>query len=333
MLWLYFHFILSFMRLPDPLQHAIDSLVRESPFPDIEKAREELTERYRQEARKEYISSKAHRLSYVATRVPATYQVNHKVLGELALHASNHELRSLLDLGSGPGSVMWAASHVLSTLDKIQLIERDKELGLIGKKLALHSAQQSVRNACWEFEDLKRWQVKESFDLVTLSYVIGELTDEENRTLIEKGWEAANKFFVIIEPGTPAGFERIRKARTHLISLGAQVIAPCPHNASCPMAGQDWCHFSARVERSFIHRRAKQATLGIEDEKFSYVIVSKILSILPKARVLSHPLKRPGHIYLKLCTEEGLKQEIVSKKRGDFYKIARKLEWGDIVEI
>ncbi len=95
------------------------------------------------------------------------------------------------------------------------------------------------------------------------------------------------------------------------------------------MKGGDWCHFAERVARTSLHRKIKGGSLGHEDEKFSYVIVSKTQGNLPPARILRHPLKHPGNITFTLCAQEGLKQEIVSKRTPDKYKKARKLEWGD----
>ena len=37
---------------------------------------------------------------------------------------------------------------------------------------------------------------------------------------------------------------------------GANILAPCPHARPCPLAAPDWCHFSARVARSRLHREA-----------------------------------------------------------------------------
>ncbi len=95
------------------------------------------------------------------------------------------------------------------------------------------------------------------------------------------------------------------------------------------MAGGDWCHFAARVERSSLHRRLKGGSLGYEDEKFSYVAATKEPFSLPDSRILTHPERHSGHIILKLCTSEGVQHPTISKKMGPLYKQARKAEWGD----
>ncbi len=318
------------MNIPEKLQYAIEMLTQHRSFADISQARHELTEKYdpKQNTGK-FISSQDQRLAYLAARMPATYVVIKKVLNEVKQRAENNEIQSLLDLGAGPGSVMWAASEVFTQLEKIHLVEKDAALADIGKKIARHHNHPAILQAEWKIQDLEKLEIRACFDLITLSYVIGELPASAILPLIEKCWKSTEKILVIIEPGTPTGFERIRTVRRHLISLGAYLTAPCPHAEACPMSGGDWCHFSERVERSFLHRYVKQGSLGYEDEKYSYVAVSKTPCKLPSARILRHPLKRSGHIQFTLCTPEGLMQEVISKKSGDAYKHARKLEWGD----
>ena len=112
-------------------------------------------------------------------------------------------------------------------------------------------------------------------DLVIASYVIGELAPDRLPRLADALWSAAAGMLLVVEPGTPAGFARIRALRAHLIAQGAHVVAPCPHDRACPIVDPDWCHFSQRLNRSRAHRQVKGADLSYEDEKFSYVALAR----------------------------------------------------------
>ena len=95
------------------------------------------------------------------------------------------------------------------------------------------------------------------------------------------------------------------------------------------MTGADWCHFAARVERSALHRRLKGGALGHEDEKFTYVAVSRVPVVPVPARVVRHPLRRPGHAALELCTPTGLVRRAVTKRERQAWRAARRARWGD----
>ncbi len=48
------------------------------------------------------------------------------------------------------------------------------------------------------------------------------------------------------------------------------------------------------------------------------------------ARVLAPPRQSKGRVELKLCLPEGLSDDVlVSKRDGDAYRVARRLDWGD----
>lgn len=319
------------MNLPEKLQEAIEKEAARFRLHDVLEARETLTDRYRQRHphQQTFMTTEAQRCAYIAARMPATYAVIHRVLTEVRSRSPENTIRSLLDLGAGPGSVMWAACDIFPDIVQATLAEKDADLASLGKRLATHSESIPVRNASWLLQDLEKPTDFTRHDLITLSYSVGELSTSIVQPLIEACWNSTDQFLVVIEPGTPAGFERIRSIRSQLIALGAHLVAPCPHALACPMTEGDWCHFSQRVDRSSLHRRIKTGSLGYEDEKFSYIAVSKTPCALPQSRILRHPLKRSGHVILTLCTKDGIQQTNVSKKTPEFYKQVRKLEWGD----
>lgn len=316
--------------MPEKLQEAIAKEFNKASQSCVAAAREDLTARYRSSAKQDkLISHDAHRLAYIAARMPATYAVVCRVLEEICARAPQMHFSSLLDLGAGPGTVMWAASDVLKKIQKMTLLENDEGLAAIGKRLAEYDKERFRYTVEWILTDIRQAQHFPQHDLIVMSYSIGEIEPNLIPSIIEKCWTATEKMLVIIEPGTPKGFERIRSIRDQLIDLGGYMVAPCPHREACPMEGGNWCHFAERVERTSLHRRLKEGTLGHEDEKYSYVVFSKTPIDLPTARILRHPEKRSGHVHLTLCTLDGLKQEIVSKRTPEAYRIARKASWGN----
>lgn len=236
---------------------------------------------------------------------------------------------TLLDLGSGPGTVMWAAAESFQELEQVTLIERDHNLIEIGKRLAAYSDDPRIVSAGWVKADLQRDMEYEPHDAVFISYSLGELDEKTARRLIQRAWQAAKQVVAVVEPGTPKGYSNVLAVRRELIELGANVVAPCPHALTCPMSmTKDWCHFAQRLERSSLHRRAKFGSKSYEDEKYSYFVGAKPGVDLPDARIVRHPYKQKGHVSLELCTADGLKKIIVSKKDKEAYKRARKAEWG-----
>ena len=170
-------------------------------------------------------------------------------------------------------------------------------------------------------------------DLVTLSYVLDELSKAEGEALVDALWAKTDGLLVIVEPGTPAGWRRLMSVRSRLLAAGGHLVAPCPHSQACPLVEPDWCHFSQRVERSRVHRLAKSGTVPYEDEKFAYLAVSRAPGAsLPaaSARVLAPVRSGSGKVRLKLCTSEGAAENrLVTRREGEAFRVARRLEWGD----
>jgi len=327
-------------NLPLDLKEAIQEEIKKCRLGLLQKPREELGSRYREEAKRkaitssgaQFLDSQEHRLAYIATRMPATYAVIAKVMREVKLRIPHLKLESLLDLGSGPGTALWACAEEFPSLKQATLIEQDGEMIQLGKRL-LSKRQTSVfSHVNWQQVNLLNLAHLEPHDCIVISYALGELPKENQMKLIEMCWKATNQALIVIEPGTPYGFQGILAAREQLIALGANIAAPCPHANVCPLAAiGDWCHFSERLERTVEHRLLKEGQLGYEDEKYSYIVGAKEKGPRYFERILRHPQKRTGHIHFTLCTQEGLKKTIVSKRDGEAYKQAKKLDWGDVL--
>jgi ribosomal protein RSM22 (predicted rRNA methylase) len=144
-------------------------------------------------------------------------------------------------------------------------------------------------------------------------------------------WARTRDTLVIVEPGTPAGYARIIALREQLVAHGAHVAAPCPHEKNCPLVSPDWCHFSQRLPRSQAHKQIKGAELAFEDEKFSYVVLSRVPVAQRPARVLAQPVVTKVEVTAKLCTSDGLAIAKVPRPDKTAYARARRWRWGDTV--
>lgn len=320
------------MQLPINLRDAIEEELQGVKPDLLAKAAAELSVRYRLDGPpgKAFISTEIHTKAYLATRFPATYRAALAVFSEISNRLPEMAITSLLDLGAGSGAATWAAAALFEELQTATLIERDRTLIDIGKRLSRHAHADALRSAQWLAARLETGFDVAPHDIVVLSYALGELRPQAQTEVIRRAWETAANTVVVIEPGTMNGYDTMIQARRELLKLGARALAPCPHGGPCPMLGVDWCHFSARLERAAFHRRAKAGTMPYEDEKFSYFAGSKLPSATPAAsRIVRHPMIFKGHIRLELCATDGLKRLTVTKSNKEAFRQARKAEWGD----
>jgi ribosomal protein RSM22 (predicted rRNA methylase) len=266
--------------------------------------------------------------AYAAYRMPATFEAVRTALDAFADATPDWSPASHTDVGGGTGAATWAVTATWQGDRTVTVLDWAEPALALGKELA--AANPDLRDASWRRSRIGAALTVESTDLVTVSYVLNELTEADRAALVDAAASAAQAV-VIVEAGTPAGYARVIEARGRLIAAGFQVAAPCPHSAACPIVpGEDWCHFSARVSRSSLHRQVKGGSLAYEDEKFSYVAAARFPVAPAPSRVVRRPQIRKGQVLLDLCeTEERLRRTTVTKRHGDLYKAARDADWGD----
>jgi ribosomal protein RSM22 (predicted rRNA methylase) len=319
------------VQIPSQLQDAIENEVSKYGLSKLTKAATELSEKYRrtQQPTGRFITAEINRLAYLAVRMPATFAAAHSVMSEIRRLMPEIELKSLLDLGAGPGTAAWAAVEVFDELQEITLVEQDADLIRLGQLFARESKHTALSSAHWQLLNLKTANSFPISDLVVYSYSLGEVETSAAIEIVESAWHAARHATAIIEPGTTRGFELIRVLRNRLIENGGYIVAPCPHQRDCPMTPQDWCHFAQRFERTSLHRRIKKGSLGHEDEKFSYLVAAKLPCHPIQARIIRRPLKHSGYAQIQLCTKDQLENIIVTRSNKELWRRVKKVVWGD----
>ncbi len=288
-----------------------------------------ISDNYRGGGDSKPITSEADALAYALARMPATYAAIVASLNALREQVPDFLPRSLLDVGAGPGTALWAAAQNFETLVSFAALDANHSLRALALDLVSHTRLSVLY---YERGDaLTALASAPASDLVIASYVINELDEARRAQLVSLMWEKTKDILLIVEPGTPAGYQRIVAARAKLIANGAHAVAPCPHDEACPLTPPDWCHFSQRLPRSRAHKHLKGANLPFEDERFSYVIVSRTAIAKRPARILSQPVTTKIAVSAKLCTTDGIKQIAVPKRDKIFYARARRWNWGDAV--
>jgi ribosomal protein RSM22 (predicted rRNA methylase) len=319
--------------LPADLISALDKLAHGKSRREFAQRAETISQRYRSGAgSRDAVRNSDDALAYAFTRMPATYAATAAALAVAHDVWPEFSPRSLLDTGAGPGTAAWAAVEQFSALTDVRLIDENPHLRELARACLQASSVVALRHAAYDQGDVLAIAGSGRADLVIASYVIGELAPDRLLQLADALWSATAGMLVVVEPGTPAGFARVRALRAHLVAQGAHVVAPCPHDRACPIVDPDWCHFSQRLNRSRAHRQVKGAELSFEDEKFSYVALARERPPGFGARVLAHPRVGKAEVSAKLCTPEGIVTATAARRDGARYKAQKAWRWGDAVD-
>ncbi len=220
--------------LPAELKVALDAKLQGLSRRDAAERAAIISQTYRGGGGSGAIRSETDALAYALARMPATYAAVTASLNALREITPDFAPESLLDVGAGPGTATWAAAEAFSSLRSFGLLDANAAL----RTLALNLSRENIRLRDMAYQ---RGEARvaladaEPADLVVASYMIGEIDNAEQKTLIELMWAKTRDTLLIVEPGTPAGTARILALREQLIASGAHVAAPCPHDGKCPL--------------------------------------------------------------------------------------------------
>eukprot|EP00775_Hariotina_reticulata_P001372 gene1372-1714_t len=146
--------------------------------------------------------SESQALAYAVGRLPGCYAAASRVFKELQLRAAGFKPRSMLDLGAGPGTAIWAAQEVWpDSLRHVTAVEPSDAMRRMGVRL------EAARRFAHESSPLVRWQAelpqqrppgrqaqhKHRYDLVVAGYVLGEVASPAERAALRPAFMQAAK--------------------------------------------------------------------------------------------------------------------------------------------
>ena len=195
-------------------------------------------------------------LASVKHRLIPNFAVCRRVLQECqSLLGMSLAPKRVIDFGMGCGSASAAALDLFNGIEWIHGIDPSKTMRLCSQMLVEGVARENVPRLTFSRSlsaDTTASNASSStgFDIALCAYTSAELTSVSSSLaaaaiLFQK--LKPNGLLVIIEPGTPDGFNAIRAARNMLLDCcppedpdfewaeRCHVIAPCTHNGSCPM--------------------------------------------------------------------------------------------------
>jgi len=304
------------MNLPKYLNEKVNLVFSELKKNQLKNTQKILTDKYKNHTgnSKDLIAGKDESILYAVSRMPATYSVNYTLILDLINQGLLSNVKSVIDVGSGTGTVFFALKEIFPEIE-ISLYEKNQNMIDVFEKLSDKSV--SVNKI-----DLIKENVQVNAELVTASYVLSELTENDRQKVFNNLLSVSSNYVLIIDTGTPDTYKNMMKLKDIAKKQGYSVIAPCQLD-KCPLSG-DYCQFYARVERSAVLRQAKSAELSYEDEKYFYLLFSKNPKICNGKRIIRRPKIKENEVELMLCSSIGVETVKITKKNKDLFKKSKK---------
>lgn len=275
------------------------------------------------------VSNQNQALSYVSSRMPETSVIIDSVLNKInKLVDIKEEIKSVLDLGSGTGSALWALENYVNNIE-VFAVEKQESMIKYSKELSKNLSL----NISYIQEDVLSEKIEKlnCTDLVLESFMLNEMNEKDRKQTLDLMIKKANKYIVLIEPGTPVSYKKMMEDRKYLLSKNLNIILPCMHNKNCPLK-DDYCNFTVRVNRTKTLKQIKSGSLGYEDEKYFYLVFSKEDKLKEfNSTVIRKPVYRKSCVDLKLCKNDAtIQNTTITKNNKQTYAEAKDLKHGDL---
>ncbi|HZZ84031.1 MAG TPA: small ribosomal subunit Rsm22 family protein [Anaeromyxobacteraceae bacterium] len=287
--------------------------------------------------------------AYLLFYWPTSYLQARGTISELP-----HRPGAVLDLGSGPAPVAFAAWDAGAS--SVTACDRSAPALATARALAA-AAHVPLTTKEWNparGRPLAELGSARGFDTVTFGHVVNELFQgagaaEKRAALLEEAAALVRPggSVLVIEPALRETSRHLLEVRDLAVERGFAVRAPCLFRGPCParVKESDWCHAERAIEPPpLVAELARAAGLRKEAVKMSY------LALAPKGepwaepppvragarlfRIVSEPLPSKGRLRYMGCGPEGrlglaLQEKHVNEGNRAFERLLR----GDVVEV
>ncbi|XP_073347711.1 ribosome assembly protein METTL17, mitochondrial [Pagrus major] len=289
---------------------------------------------------------------YMAARMAGGYAAVRRAMNEIKKRDPSFAPQSLLDFGSGLGTVVWASHSCWGdTLKEMVCVDSSGPMNILAERLLKGDDEQAEPHIKQVyFRQFLPVSPKVQFDLVVAAFTLSEIPSvKEREDVVLTLWRKTSSYLVLVENGTREGHQMLMEARDTLLkkqeqtlhdTRPASVFAPCPHEAMCPKLAVEHitpCNFQQQYKPLPLPRHSDQAI-----EKFSYLILTRTgpaeaeTEGVDWARLIAPVQRRTRHVHCRLCCPDGQLQHLVvtaRKHSRDVYRCARSSDWGDQVPI
>jgi SAM-dependent methyltransferase len=256
--------------------------------------------------------------------------------------------RTVLDLGSGPGPMAFAALDAGAS--EVVAADRSGKALATARTLAADAGEPLATRewAPGRGRSLVDLAGGRRFDLVTMGHVVNELfagpdADARRADLLEEAAAllAPGGSLLVVEPALRDTSRALLRVRDLLVGRGFTVRAPCLFRGPCPalLRETDWCHAERPIDPPpLVAQIGKAAGLRKEAVKMSYLVLAprgEAWAEPPQGRVfriVSEPLPSKGRLRYMGCGPEGrmglaLQEKHVNDGNRRFGELLR----GDVV--
>lgn len=331
----------TFVNLPPLIAESVSRILLRSDVRMLSMQAKELHDRYMQGVNplQPNIQKPTDCIAYLALRFPATFAQISGALSQVAERVPDWQPKSVLELGCGPGTGIWAAKSVWPGVKTATGVDQEQLFLSLAEEIQYDAKMQM--DITWVKSSLLKWLATEdttTYDLIIIANVFNELTDEERERLLQTISLHSSGVVLLLEPGTAVGTTLITDA-ARAVATSQHLIAPYINNTFVE-SSEHWIHFSQRFQRPEFQRRIRQSmresslmASDWEDAKYCYVAWGNIPKQKPIwGQCIGCVEKQKGFLTVPVLTQEEIISARVLKRNKADYNHAKNIRWGEILD-